>query len=210
MSELARNKQKDALKHLLEEVLGLPEDSNVWKGLAHHAGGVDQLYIYMVTTMDYDDLRGLGYKPTPKAATPSVPKGMASQLINFPKMYWELDQAGNTMVDEILTFTMEEFEKYEHDLRKRQVMNHNFEVIPPPRQQLPSHPVECQCMKRFNVKKHGRPCALWVSGLPLMETTGMRQNSSRKRQITMPDDCCNLGCPRWIPSSSITAPTLRQ
>jgi len=38
MPELARDKWKDALKHLLEDVLGLPEDSNIWKGLAHHAG----------------------------------------------------------------------------------------------------------------------------------------------------------------------------
>jgi len=83
MPELARDKWKDALKHLLEDVLGLPEDSNVWRGLAHHAGGVDQLNIYMVTTMDSDDLRGLSYKPTLKAATHSVPKDMASWLINF-------------------------------------------------------------------------------------------------------------------------------
>jgi len=89
--ELARDKQKDALKHLLKEVLGLPEDSNVRNGLSHHAGGVDQLNIYMVMTMDYYDLRGLSYKPTLKAATRSVPKGMASWLINFQKMYWELD-----------------------------------------------------------------------------------------------------------------------
>jgi len=57
---------------------------------------------------------------------------MASWLINFQKMYWELDQAGNTMVDELLTFMMEEFKKYEHDLHKRQVMNPNFQVISPP------------------------------------------------------------------------------
>jgi len=81
MPDLARDKQKEALKHLLEDVLGLPEVSNVWKGLAHHAGGVDQLNIYMVMTMDYNDFRGLSYKPTPKVATHSVPKGMASWLI---------------------------------------------------------------------------------------------------------------------------------
>jgi len=85
-----------------EEVLGLPEDSNVWKGLAHHAIGVNQLDIYMVTTMDYDDLRGLSYKPTPKAATHSVPKGIATRLINFQKMYWEFDGARQTMVDKLL------------------------------------------------------------------------------------------------------------
>jgi len=114
MPGLARDKWKDALKHLLEDVLGLPEDSNIWKELAHHAGGVDQLDIYMVTTMDYDDdLRGLGYKPSPKVAMRSVPKDIATRLINFQKMYWEYDGARKTMVDELLTLTMEEFEKYE-------------------------------------------------------------------------------------------------
>jgi len=131
MPELARDKWKDALKHFLEDVLGLPEDSNIWKRLAHQAGGVNQLDIYMVTTMDYDDLRGLSYKPTSKVATHSIQKGMASWLINFQKMYLELDQAGHTMVDELLTFTMEEFERYEHDLCKRQVANPNLQVTSP-------------------------------------------------------------------------------
>jgi len=78
MPGLARDKQKDTLKHLLKNVMGLPEDSNIWKGLECHAGGVDQLDIYMVTTMDYNDVRGLSYKPTPKVAMHSVPKGMAT------------------------------------------------------------------------------------------------------------------------------------
>jgi len=54
---------------------------------------------------------------------------MASWLINFQKMYWELDQAAYTMVDELLTFTMEDFERYEHDLCKRQVADPNFQAI---------------------------------------------------------------------------------
>jgi len=64
----------------------------------------------------------------------SVPKGMVSRLINFQKMYWELDQAGHTMVDELLTFTMEDFdfESDEHDLCKRQVADPNFQAISPP------------------------------------------------------------------------------
>jgi len=144
MPGLARDKWKDALKHLLKDILGLPEDSNIWKGLAHHAGGVDQLDIYMVTTMDYDDLRGLGYKPSPKAAMHSVPKGIATWLINFQKMYWEYDGAGKTMVDELLILTMEEIEKYEHDLSKRQVTDPNFQVAPPPPMagRAPSDPMQ--------------------------------------------------------------------
>jgi len=131
MPGLARDKQRDALKHLLEDVLGLPEDSDVWKGLAHYAGGVNQFDIYMVTTMDYDDLRGLSYKPSAKAATCSIPKGIATWLINFQKMYWEYDRARKTMVDELLTLMMKEFEKFEHDISKRQVANPNFQVVSP-------------------------------------------------------------------------------
>jgi len=116
MTGLARDKQKDTLKHLLEDVLGLPEDSDIWKVLAYHTGGVDQLDIYMVTRMDYDDLRDMSYKPSAKAATRSVLKGIATRLINFQKMYWEYERARKTMVDELLTLTMEEFKKYEHDL----------------------------------------------------------------------------------------------
>jgi len=144
MPGLARDKQKDMLKHLLEDVLGLPEDSNVWKGLAHNARGVHQLDIYMVTTMDYDDLRGLSYKPSPKAATRSVPKGIATRLINFQKIYGEYNGARKTMVDELLTLTMEELEKYEHDLRKRQVADPNFQVTSPPPTagRAPSNPMQ--------------------------------------------------------------------
>jgi len=144
MPGLSRDKWKDTLKHLLKDVLGLPEDSNIWKGLAHHARGVDQLDIYMVTTMDYDDLRGLSYKPSAKVATHSVPKGIAMGLINFQKMYWEYDGAGKIMVDELLTLTMEEFEKYEHDLSKRQVVDPNFQVASPPSTagRAPSDPMQ--------------------------------------------------------------------
>jgi len=144
MPVLARDKWKDALKHLLEDVLGLPEDSDAWKGLAHHAGGVDQLDIYMVTTMDCDDLRGLSYKPSAKAATHSVLKGIATWLINFQKMYWKYDGAGKTMVDKLLTITMEEFKKYEHDLCKRQVADPNFQVSSPPPTagRAPSDPIQ--------------------------------------------------------------------
>jgi len=140
----ARDKRRDMLKHLLEDVLGLPEDSDIQKGLAHHTGGVDQLDIYMVTTMDYNDLRGLSYKPSAKAATRSVPKGIATWLINFQKMYWEYDGARKTMVDELLTLTMEEFEKFEHDLRKRQVADPNFQVVSPPPTvgRAPSDPIQ--------------------------------------------------------------------
>jgi len=42
MPGLARDKWKDVLKHLLEDVLGLPEDSDIWKGLAHHTRGVSR------------------------------------------------------------------------------------------------------------------------------------------------------------------------
>jgi len=95
-------------------------------------GGVDQLDIYMVVTMDFDDLRDLTYKTSAKAATHSVPRGLAVRLINFQKMYWEYDKAGKTMVDELLTLTMEEFKKYEHNLCRKQVADPNFHVAPPP------------------------------------------------------------------------------
>jgi len=36
------------------------------------------------------------------------------------------------MADELLTFTMEDFERYEHDLHKRQVADPSFQAITPP------------------------------------------------------------------------------
>jgi len=132
MTILATNKQKDALKHLLENVLGLPEDTGIWKALANFAGGVNQLDIYMVVRMDYNDIRDLTYKTSPKAAPRSVPKGITVRLINFQKMYGEYKKAGKVMVDELLTLTMEEFEKYDHDLCQKQVVDPNFLTASPP------------------------------------------------------------------------------
>jgi len=74
MTGLAADKQKDALKHLLENVLGLPEDNSIWKGLANHVGGVKRLDIYELTRMDYDDIREMTYKTSAKAATRTIPK----------------------------------------------------------------------------------------------------------------------------------------
>jgi len=99
MPQLAWNKCKDAVKNLLEDVMGLPEDNDVWKALAFHASGTDQLDIYMVTRMDYNNIWDLGYRSIPKAAICSVSKGLATLLINFQKMYWECEQARNTMVN---------------------------------------------------------------------------------------------------------------
>jgi len=61
MPQLARDKHKEAVKHLPEDVMGLPEDNKVWKALAYHTGGVNQLSIYMVTKMDYNDIQYLSY-----------------------------------------------------------------------------------------------------------------------------------------------------
>jgi len=132
MTILATDKQKDALKHLLENVLGLPEDTGIWKALANFAGGVDQLDIYMVVRMDYNDIRDLTYKTSVKAASSPVPKGISAWLINFQKMHWEYEKAGKIMVGKLLTLTTEEFEKYEHDLRRKQVMDPSFHTASPP------------------------------------------------------------------------------
>jgi len=82
--------------------------------------------------MEYDDIRELSYKPSPKAATRTITKGIAARLISFQKMYWEYNDAGKTMVGELLTFTTAEFEKYELKLHRKQVADPNFQVSSPP------------------------------------------------------------------------------
>jgi len=66
-----------------------------------------------------------------KGALHSVPKSLATWLGNFQKMCWECEQAGNTMVDELLTFTMDKFEDYEQNLQLKQITNPNFQPITP-------------------------------------------------------------------------------
>jgi len=62
-----------AVKYLLMTVLQLQEDSNAWKCLVVHFG-TDQLDIYRVMEMQFDEIKELASAPNARGKTQAIQK----------------------------------------------------------------------------------------------------------------------------------------
>ena len=73
----AVEKCKDAFKHVVTTVFGLPADNNIWKAFVYDMGSEDLLDIYRLTGMAPIDVAEMDFKPNEWAkGTVSLTKGL--------------------------------------------------------------------------------------------------------------------------------------
>jgi len=114
MTRLPNDKWREAVEHLLVDVMGHEEDNDVMKALEHFMG-VGQFDIYKLTEMTNDQIHDMKYKGN-KGAFRSLPKGQTTCLVTFNTLYWECFKEKDPMWKEFLILSHDDFEDYEQYL----------------------------------------------------------------------------------------------
>ena len=136
---LATDKCKDAFKHVVTTVFGLPMDHNIRKAFVYDIGSEDLLDIYRLTGMTLINVTELDFRPNEWAKTTvPLPKGLRSNITVFQAMYQECQKKNDKAPEKIITFTFDDFNKFREEHQTQQA-EQPVNQLPPPVMPYPGY-----------------------------------------------------------------------
>jgi len=136
MLRIPLDKCREAVEHLLVDVMQLEPDNGVMKVLEINIGSPTQVCIYKLTQMPEDQFYDLKYK-SDKGGLQGIPKCILTRLVTFNHLYWyRTHMENNPMKDDLLTITSDDFKEFEHWLTLQQMADlvdpNKPDALPPP------------------------------------------------------------------------------